>query len=242
LIFKLLLKKKDLGFSSWLWLRLRGYCFTHIDRLLKLLKKIIETWFTLAKSWYLPYNSLFHFINEASFWKVYSFLTLIKMQCNLPIFSTKFAYTCLHFGEQGCVDCCMAAVINVLKIAVIIAWLTVVSDMYFATWPYNWTHKLQPFASWSWILIPGTIGLILIMLYLKFYTSWVIDGPAAILPETQRCQNEKHKLQLGFPCLLPTQFNWATWWQQVFYVQLTNSQLILKEPTPWSWQFAGVQS
>lgn len=31
----------------------------------------------------------------------------------------------------------MAAVINLLKIAVIIASLTVVSDMYFATGPYN---------------------------------------------------------------------------------------------------------
>jgi hypothetical protein len=58
------------------------------------------------------------------------------MQCNLPIFSTKIAYTCQPFGEQGCGDCPMAAVINVLKFAVIIAWLTVVSDMYFATGPY----------------------------------------------------------------------------------------------------------
>ncbi len=59
------------------------------------------------------------------------------MQCNLPIFATKFAYTCLLFEEQGCVDYCMVAVINVLKITVIIAWLIVVFDMYFAKWPYN---------------------------------------------------------------------------------------------------------
>jgi hypothetical protein len=84
------------------------------------------------------------------------------------------------------------------------------------------------------------------MLYLKFYTRWVIDGPAAILPETQRCQNEKHKLQLGFPCLLPTQYpttiQLGNLWQKAFYVHVTVSQPILKEPTPGGWQFAGVQS
>jgi hypothetical protein len=70
----------------------------------------------------------------------------------------------------------------------------------------------------------------------------VIDGPAAILPETQRCQNEKHKLQSGFPCLLPIQYpttiQLGNLWQKAFYVHVTIPQPILKEPTPGGWQFA----
>jgi hypothetical protein len=84
--------------------------------------------------------------------------------------------------------------------------------------------------------------------YISSFTHvcWVVDGPAAILPETQRCQNEKDKLQIGFPCLLPTQYpttiQLGNLWQKAFFVHVTISQLILKEPTPGSWQFARVQS
>lgn len=181
-----------------------------------------------------------------SFRKVDTFLTLIKIQCKLPIFSTKIAYTCHPFGEQGCVDCWMAAVINLLKIAVIIAWLTVVSDMYFATGPYNWTTSYNHLQGDRESSSLARSAWYFIILYLQFYPSWVIDGPAAILPETQRCQNEKHKLQLEFPCLLPTQYpttiQLGNLWRKAFYVHVTISQPILKEPTPGSWQFAGVQS
>ncbi len=71
---------------------------------------------------------------------------------------------------------------------------------------YNWTTSYNHLQGDRESSSLARSAWYFIILYLQFYTSWVIDGPAAILPETQRCQNEKHKLQLGFPCLLPTQY------------------------------------